>query len=391
MASILIKGTDGSFCKYELESRSELSSIFYQSLLSKYHLAGRVIKCGCNPKKELWLSVVSRGGFFLRTFPKITQTHEDECIFSNTASDLYNEETQTYSLSLFKEPTKSEADENSSNAMKRIMAKATTFNSFCIDWISSANVFAFNIANKKNDRYIQNYTYKNFRYGLDKSDIKISKIGSIENIKDRSDFFLFKGITFDDLTKYDDNDDDKSIAEIHFQDSEDIIKSTIKRVKIAIKRLKIFNNFIQPPYFVIASVSKDLAVRLFVYPVFFSVEKEQIAFIESENERDMARRLFAANRTFFKSVSDEHNRLNKKKFPYFRSQYRPDFFVFGEGNILVVELSGFDTQEYIDQLKDKEKDYRQIVNFNQTKEITFSYKRVNALTNQVEVAFEPRK
>lgn len=239
MASILIKGTDGSFCKYELESRSELSSIFYQSLLSKYHLAGRVIKCGCNPKKELWLSVVSRGGFFLRTFPKITQTHEDECIFSNTASEFYDEETQTYSLSLFKEPTKSEADENSSNAMKRIMAKATTFNSFCIDWISSANVFAFNIANKKNDRYIQNYTYKNFRYGLDKSDIKISKIGSIENIKDRSDFFLFKGITFDDLTKYDNNDDDKSIAEIHFKDSKDIIKSTIKRVKIAIKRLKI--------------------------------------------------------------------------------------------------------------------------------------------------------
>ena len=275
--------------------------------------------------------------------------------------------------------------------MKRIMAKATTFNSFCIDWISSANVFAFNIANKKNDRYIQNYTYKNFRYGLDKSDIKISKIGSIENIKDRGDFFLFKGITFDDLTKYDDNDDDKSIAEIHFQDSKDIIKSTIKRVKIAIKRLKIFNNFIRPPYFVIASVSKDLAVRLFVYPVFFSAEKEQIAFIESENERDMARKLFAANRTFFKSVSDEHNRLSKKKFPYFRSQYRPDFFVFDESNILVVELSGFDTQEYIDQLKDKEKDYRQIVNFNQNKEITFSYKRVNALTNQVEVAFEPRK
>lgn len=391
MASILIKGTDGSFCKYEFESRSELSSIFYQSLLSKYHLAGRVIKCGCNPKKELWMSVVSRGGLFLRTFPKITQTHEDECIFNNTASEFYDEETQTYSLSLFKEPTKSEADENSSNAMKRIMAKATTFNSFCIDWISSANAFAFNIANKKNDRYIQNYTYKNFRYGLDKSDIKISKIGSIENIKDRSDFSLFKGITFDDLTKYDDNDDDKSIAEIHFQDSEDIIKSTIKRVKIAIKRLKIFNNFIQPPYFVIASVSKGLAVRLFVYPVFFNVEKEQIAFIESENERDMARKLFDANRIFFKSVSDEHNRLNKKKFPYFRSQYRPDFFVFSEDNILVVELSGFDTQEYIDQLKDKEKDYRQIVNFNQNKEITFSYKRVNALTNQVEVAFEPRK
>uniref|UniRef100_UPI00112FA095 hypothetical protein n=1 Tax=Campylobacter concisus TaxID=199 RepID=UPI00112FA095 len=348
MASILIKGSDGSFCKYEFESRSELSSIFYQSLLSKYHLAGRVIKCGCNPKKELWMSVVSRGGLFLRTFPKITQTHEDECIFSNTASELYDEETQTYSLSLFKEPTKSEADENSSNAMKRIMAKATTFNSFCIDWISSANAFAFNIANKGNDRYIPNYTYENFRYGLNKSDIKISKIGSIENIKDRSDFFLFKGITFDDLTKYDDSDDDKSIAEIHFQDSKYIIKSTVKRVKIAIKRLKIFNNFIQPPYFVIASVSRNLAVRLFVCPVFFSAEKEQIAFIESENERDMARKLFAANRTFFKSVSDEHNRLSKKKFPYFRSQYRPDFFVFGESNILVVELSGFDTQEYID-------------------------------------------
>ena len=58
---------------------------------------------------------------------------------------------------------------------------------------------------------------------------------------------------------------------------------------------------------------------------------------------------------------------------------------------MVVELSGFDTQEYIDQLKDKEKDYRQIVNFNQNKDITFSYKRVNALTNKVEVTFEARK
>ena len=169
------------------------------------------------------------------------------------------------------------------------------------------------------------------------------------------------------------------------------MKSTIKRVKIAIKRLKIFNNFIQPPYFVIASVSKGLAVRLFVYPIFFNVEKGQIAFIESENEREMTRKLFAANRTFFKPISDEHNRLNKKKFPYFHSQYRPDFFVFNVDNILAIELSGFDTQEYMDQLKDKEKDYRQIVNFNQNKEITFSYKRVNALTNKVEVTFEPKK
>ena len=125
MASILVKNQNGDFSKYELESRSELSSVFYQSLLSEHHLAGRVIKCGCSPKKELWLSVVSRGGFFLRTFPKITQAHEDDCIFSNNASEFYDEETQTYSLSIFKEPTKSEADENSSNAMKRIMAKAT--------------------------------------------------------------------------------------------------------------------------------------------------------------------------------------------------------------------------------------------------------------------------
>ena len=391
MASILVKNQNGDFSKYELESRSELSSVFYQSLLSEHHLAGRVIKCGCSPKKELWLSVVSRGGFFLRTFPKITQAHEDDCIFSNNASEFYDEETQTYSLSIFKEPTKSEADENSSNAMKRIMAKATTFNSFCIDWISSANAFAFNIANKENDRYVQNYTYENFKYGLNKSDIKISKIGSIENIKECSDFFLFKGVTFDDIAKYDDSDDDKSTAEIQFPDSKYIMKSTIKRVKIAIKRLKIFNNFIQPPYFVIASVSKGLAVRLFVYPIFFNVEKGQIAFIESENEREMTRKLFAANRTFFKPISDEHNRLNKKKFPYFHSQYRPDFFVFNVDNILAIELSGFDTQEYMDQLKDKEKDYRQIVNFNQNKEITFSYKRVNALTNKVEVTFEPKK
>lgn len=391
MASILVKNQNGDFFKCVLESKAELSNTFYQDLFSKHHLGGRVIKCGCSPQKELWLSVVKRGGFFLRTFPKITQTHEDDCIFSNTASELYDEETQTYSLSLFQEPKRKKTDDDNSSSFRHIMAKATTFNSFCIDWISSANAFAFNIANKENKQYTQNYTYENFRYGLNKSDIKISTVGTIANLKECSNFFLFKGVTYDDLAKYDDSDDDKSIAEIHFQDSKYIMKSTIKRVKIAIKRLKIFNNFIQPPYFVIASVSKGLAVRLFVYPIFFNVEKGQIAFIESENEREMTRKLFAANRTFFKPISDEHNRLNKKKFPYFHSQYRPDFFVFNVDNILAIELSGFDTQEYLDQLKDKEKDYRQIVNFNQNKEISFSYKRVNTLTNKVEVTFEPKK
>ncbi len=390
MASILIKTNNNFFDKYKIESKSELSNEFYQNLLKKYHHGGRIIKCGCNPKKEIWMSVVSpsSGKSFLRKFPRIKELHEDDCIFNSATSEFYDDETQTYSLALFKEPQKSDKEKNSSSDSRYTMAKTTTFNSFCIDWISGANAYAFSSVNVKNNRYAANYNFGKFIYALNKSDIKVSKVGSIANIEELKGVFLFKGITFDDLSQYSQKDDLDTVINVSFYDNNKfILKSTIRRLNIATKRLRIFNNFVRPPYFVIASVVNGLAARLFVYPIFFDTKEKNIAFVESENERSMAKKLFDENKVFFKPISNEHSRLNNKKFPYFHSRYRPDFFVFDNNNITIIELSGFDAQGYLEQLEDKEKDYHQIVKFNKNKEIVFSYKRINAETGSIELSF----
>ena len=375
--SILIKSADDTFRTYSLKSKSTLKNDFFQNKLKWLHRQDRAIKCGCRPDSDLWLAVVKREGesYFLRTYPKIVDEHSAECIFNNVASKLYDDNKEAYSLSIFQE-VKEGLGEQGRLEQESILENATngTFYSFCQEWISNANSYAFNSVNMQNEYFTDNYTYKDFISKLNKIEISVSKIGSVKNIGNIKGNFLKYGITYTDIPSMIDHTDlDKTLEIAHFG-KEKGFQVTQKRLNIAAKKLQIFSNYIKPPYFFIAVLYYGVAVRLFLYPVYF--DEERICFIESEFERRHAKELYDRNIAFLKPISDEYHQLNKNKAPYFDSAYRPDFFEFFGNEIDIVELSGFGSVGYLNRLADKRNDYLRIEEASKNADIKFKYKEI---------------
>lgn len=100
--TILIKTNDQTFKLYSLKGKSTLKNDFFQNKLRWLHKQERSIKCGCKPENDLWLAVVKNNNtYYLRTYPKITEEHNEECIFHNIANKFYDDDKEMYSLSIF--------------------------------------------------------------------------------------------------------------------------------------------------------------------------------------------------------------------------------------------------------------------------------------------------
>lgn len=388
MATLKIKNNSGFFNSFDLSSRTELSNEEFQSLLAKFHKADRTIKCGCYPQKDIWLSVCKFNGkeqYYLRSYPKVPN-HADDCIFNNNANELFDDENMAYSIKIFKEPKRT--NEKTTESLEKFLVqnnyRTYTYNAFCNDIISRANAMAMNIANKKNDRFSENFNYRNFAYAVRESDIKIKNVGVFKDLANHSDIYPFCGITYDDLPNLISGDD--KLININVFNSKFELKTTRKRLSIAVKSLKIFRNYIKPPYFIIAMIENRVAIRLFVAPIYFNMRN--IVFIESEFEMDFAKELLDNGKVFFKPFSNEVLNLNRSKFPKFWVEYRPDFFVFNENNIEIIELCGFKNDEYyMRELRDKENRYKQLIFWykKQNTNITFSYKRISKNGIEMEI------
>ena len=375
--TILIKTNDQTFKLYSLKGKSTLKNDFFQNKLRWLHKQERSIKCGCKPENDLWLAVVKNNDtYYLRTYPKITEEHNEECIFHNIANKFYDDDKEMYSLSIFQEVELSDKQKNSVSDHDIAIenSKNYTFNSFCQEWLSKANSYALNSANIQNEFFTENFTYEDFIHKFWKIDLNVSKIGNIRRISEVKGSYIKAGITYTDIPNLISGEDLDKVLSFDNFGKDKPIQVRQRRLNIASKKLKIFSNYIKPPYFFIAVLHYGIAVRLFLYPVYF--DEEKICFVESEFERQYAKQLFDQKIAFLKPISDEYHQLNKAKAPYFDSAYRPDFFEFVKDQINIVELSGFGSKEYLNRLSDKKNDYIRIVEASKNNRIKFSYKEI---------------
>lgn len=373
-------------CPYPIEGKAELQNDFWQEILKKNYKEQRQIKCGCKADKDLWLAVSflkKTKSYYLSTYPKLPHTHKTDCIFSNNKKELYDPEAG-FNFKIFKDPEKlnyqddiaDEEDEQKTDDFVDFYNRQKTYYDFCNEWIKQANAFAFNSVNKDFDRFKKNYTYEEFMKRFIATKIKINglengwfdigkndgyyvKFGVITcDLIEEADknFFYKEGVKFNTITPFEQKD----------------FKVPNKRLNIALKKVKIFNNYIKPPYFFISILFYGVAIRLFLYPILF--DKKNIVFVESNKEREYAQKLLDNNNVFIKPIGSEFLTLSRKKMPFLNTPYRPDFIVFGQNsdNIYIIEVSGDMGEDYEKLLTDKEKNYRE----NILRDKRMKYKRV---------------
>lgn len=387
MSSILIfQPHNNTFKRYYITSKEELKSAFFQNIFDKIRYKreetkeSRVVKCGCINDKNIWLSPTKKGNFlYLKTF-RNSPNHNEECIFYDKNREFY-EEDKGYNLKIFEEtkPKKYNEKLNEYGETLTETSKRVTFYSFCIDWIKKANIFSFNLVNKDSNFYLQNYNYKTFISCFKKVDLHIrdkENTISYDNLSDLGIYCSF-GIINNIDYNFSDFDKEKIVEIVNNKDK--TIKVTQRRLFIAMKNIKNYSNYKQPPYFYIAIINKyGVAVRLYLMPILY--QNDYITFVESNFERKYAQMLLDNKKVFLKPLADEYSYLKRSKAPDIDNftGHRPDFFIFDKNKISIIEVCGYkNDKNYMQELQEKEQEYSDIISHYKNNNIIFDYKRVN--------------
>lgn len=357
MTKILLKDLKGDFFRtYYVKTTSEFANENWQKELELRHKQQRNIKCGC----DIWLSVVLKDDrYFLRTYPNQPLTHKDECLFQNNTDENSD---GTFSMGIFSERKFNDEEKTNQDYIKNEEHKThNTFYDFCINLLKNAQAFAFNSANKDLDNFQHNLTLDNFLSKIYASKIQTKTAPSVSilmsQLKDKNIYFSY-GINYQTVNDF--FDTNKFKLDIKGKEIEVVFENN--KIEYAIKRLKIFDNYIKPPYFYFATTSYGKIIRLFLYPV--DLTNNIITFIESEKERTIISDFVNKNRVFIKPISDEFNQLGKKNNrPFFPLSYRPDLFLFGNNSCMIIEISGKMGKAYDELLEEKEKYYKQLKHF----------------------------
>lgn len=355
-----------------LSSRAELQNDYIQQQLKLRNKHQRTIRCGCNLNEHLYLSSNKNSNdlYFLKRYPN-QKEHKVECMFYSEVKEYIDHEDGNiiYKPTIFEEPNIRVNDGKNRPACESDIQRYTYY-SYCQDLIASSCSFAFRHKNKNQDyKNLKNFGYKDFLFNLNIAikNVQIKGVGSLHELCSSKDNGLrySYGIINEDIREYlkkANSLDDNAILSISL-DNGKILKTTKKRIEIASKRLKIYNNYIEPQYFFIAVSNYGVAVRLYLYPVYY--DEENICFVESNYERKYAKYLYEQNITFIKPINNlefqyiPSNKIcpNKSKF---KLNNRPDFIEFKDGRVKIVEVSGYDDRNYLLQMVDKEIDYKKI-------------------------------
>lgn len=353
---IFVKNTDNdNFKTYSIKSTSELSNEWWQHELKKRHKQQRSIKCQC----DVWLSIVNQNNkYFLRSYPKSPKTHRDECLFQNNGD---YEADGSFNMRIFAERKFDENTNNEQEFNKSDCKTHNTFYDFCVGVLKNAQAFAFNSQNKGLEVFSNNLTPSKMLSIINITQTNVTQAPSVDilisKLKDKQIYFSY-GITEQTIDDF----YNSNTFEINIKGK--IIKLIFenKKIEYVTKRLKIFDNFIKPPYFYFLTSSYGKVVRLFLYPV--SIYNNVITFVESEKERIVAKKFIDNNYVFFKPISDEFVQLaSKPNRPYLKPLYRPDFFVYNKNSCTIVEVSGKMGEDYEKLLLEKEKYYKSFKDF----------------------------
>lgn len=381
----------------EIENKGSLKNKYSQDILADNHSIpnnSRTIRCGCNDFKDaLYLSNKKIANkYYLALYPK-SKEHSFDCPFNTLISSLIedsNGET-AYSISIFDEVINElEKKQYSSSDFER--AKANTFNSLYRIAINNATEKLFNIL--KDDKFF--FKKQSFKIFCDLYEKELKST----NIKGGVSFFdlnkVIQGfyysygiidneINFDAIEKLKDEDDvDISFRRVYYSVEKkrhllaDSKKYSITKKKLltSLKGLKIFNHYIKPPYFYNATMIYGKITRLHLYPVFFDSKQDVITFIESDYERNYAKKLFNQNTLFFKPITELNSELLDNKISDVR--YRPDFIEVDKNKIKIIEVSGFDNlEEYQNLMRDKIENYESL----QNNDISFEVVRGRDINN----------
>jgi hypothetical protein len=381
--TILVKRGDFTNT-YTFNSKNDLKQSSMQNVLMSVHKQNNAVRCSCDMSKELYLSVKKIGKkYFLAKYPK-SQEHHPQCIFHSLINELLQIEDDEigYKSSILEEPEPNSEKSNSSEFPKE-SAKRNTFYMFCHDLISQANKVAFLMANKQS-KNLYNYNKDDFFRAFLKAAKSIKIVGSGNVLeyckKNKGTTFEYGIVPYDivgnlDVLSIKDNNEliEIDVERIYFDVDAKEFMSVPKKARITFKRLKLTRNLVMnlgnvtaAPYFYIAVYNKGVMTRFYISPIY--EDEENICFVDSGYERAYAQSLYANETVFIKPIgNDEVDILFPFKLglPTYVDKiphilYKSDFLLFTNGRINIVEVSGYDKEEYQNLLKKKERYYQNL-------------------------------
>jgi len=341
------------------------------------------VKCSCK-KHNVNFDIRQHKEKYLLARAKNTE-HSIDCPFYKERDDYIKivDGEEKYTTKIFEEPKTTKSTRRPRASESDI--ERNTYYNYCQNMISSANSFAFNALNKpfSKEDFIPVRLSSFCKYF--KTTVLNTKISSFSNIKNYCDSAKGVNYTYGFIEEslhdiYNDNNNlsDDDLITINYLKSEEKDNQHIfdskdfevskKRLEISLRRIKIYDNYIRPPYAFFAVKEWKRAIRLYLYPVHLDIEKNELCFVESDYERKYAKKLFLNNTAFLKPISNtEFARIKKEKIvddvdkdkkPFLR--YRADFIEFNNNKICLTEVSGFDNKDYISLLTEKEKEYQRL-------------------------------
>lgn len=351
-------------------NKADIKSNIVQALLKRAHRSNEHLKCTClcNPSSahELLFDVRRRNGIYYIAKNKARiEGHSEDCIYYEYRDNYENDEGH-FTSSIFKEPKAYEKSERTKAGQER--SEFFTFTKLCCVLLSTATLHAFHVQNKNNPTRdkLRNPTEEQFNkslwYAMHKNTEIMANGKSVFAALPKGSW-LYTGIIDEDIFSKDVNSDEVYTINLCYKTRKGLQKRTPKitgrRLNIARKHIVNMSHVTSPPYFYFAVVNHDNeVVRLFIYPV--HLEAGTITFIESSKERRFTSLLLSKNNVFIKPIiGNEFRRLRRDlllfngKQAYLDLVYRPDFIVLGHTNIWIIEVSGYENEEYLRTMERK--------------------------------------
>ncbi|MDD2781920.1 hypothetical protein [Sulfuricurvum sp.] len=377
----LIKFEFTPYREYEIGSRTTFKmDAELQNLLKQKQEENAVLRCMCHEIEGKGYPIIdvarlpSDNDF--RTIRRNPNYYHDEnCMFYIDMNGLYAEKTDKYSSIIFEEVivTSTSTQAIQTTAIDEEKRKRFTFRHFCFDALVEASLWAFNSWNL--EKQVENISAFPKSHFLSKLRDTVLNKSMKNKLRARDSMpkyhFLSIGIIEETLNL---NTALVKLQEWNGQNF-NLVNTVIDetRMRATVKLVTNQGNVRTGPYVYIAvykneKIGEDkfqkIIVRLYVYSVFY--EEEKFCFVESDKERQYAKKLLNANIGFYKPISDEFRRLSKslpaREFLK-ECSFRPDFLEIRDKKIHVVEVCGYpNNADYMATLGRKELFYRFLEN-----------------------------
>lgn len=372
-------------------SRNDLKKDFNKSKLLAHYGIKNSIRCLCDEMKELYLYIKLNGT--IAVYPK-SEEHNEDCVFFSKRKEFIDEETGEYKTTIFKE-LKSIYKAKGSNENSEEKCQRLTFYDFCREAISSGALEAFKYDyNKFNKIYNISFNQFCFSYYNVLNSLKLKgKETVISFFKNNEEYKFEYGILNDDLMVLISSGNDEDIKIINLDEIKYNYKDkkwntvnkqakiTHRRLRLSKKLVQIWNNLIEPPFFYTAVYHNDVIIRFHLMPIFLN--ERNIVFVESNYERNYAKKLIEEKKVFIKPISNDEvykidpKVINQKCTFVPEIIYHPDFLEFTENKMIITEVSGFTNKDYKKHLDKKMRYYLKYI---ENKEFLFDYKCINGNT-----------